>query len=137
MNDLFDVLSPADIIFQKREIGYKRAFPVVEAVKSSISAYRTDERFKQLKNQTNDLLEKGRPSSLLSSRPTRQTRRSTFLNDFSVEESLGERTDESFEMKSIFFEIIDLTISELNARFCEQNPILKALSYADDMDSNH
>ncbi|KAJ6649143.1 Zinc finger MYM-type protein 1, partial [Pseudolycoriella hygida] len=110
INEILSFLAPADVIFQKREIGYKRAMPV-------------------------DLLEKTAPESSASSRPVRQNgKRSTLLDDFTVEETIGERSGEETEMKSIYFEIIDVTIAELEARFSENNTNLLALSNADNMD---
>lgn len=136
MNEILNIIAPADIIFQKREIGYKRALPVVEAVKSSILELRTNQRFQELAKQSEDLI--GSIASDPSvSRPVRQNRgRSTALKDFVVEETIGERSDEVTEMKSLFFEVIDVTTAELNARFSENNSILLAVSSADNMDLN-
>ncbi|KAJ6644666.1 Zinc finger MYM-type protein 1 [Pseudolycoriella hygida] len=95
INEILSFLAPADVIFQKREIGYKRVMPVVESVKTCILELRNDKR-------------------------------STLLDDFTVEETIGERSGEE--------EIIDVTIAELEARFSENNSILLALSNADSMD---
>lgn len=132
INEILSVLEPADTIYQKREIGYKRALPVIEAVKSSISKYRTVEHLKNFVKLAEDLLMK--ISSASSSRPVRQNRgRSTRLNDFVILETLGERSEEPVALKSIYFQIIDVTVTELNARFSENNEILLALSETDNM----
>lgn len=132
INEILSVLEPADTIFQKRGIGYKRAMPVIEAVKSSIMEYRTEEQLKKFDELADDLLKISTPTS---SRPTRQNRaRSSRLKDFVVTETLGERTEEPLELKSIYFQIIDVIVTELNARFSENDEILVALSEADNMD---
>lgn len=100
MNEILNVIAPADIVFQNREIGYKRALPVVNAVKSSILEYRTEQRYQKFVKQSEDLTSK----SSVFSRPVRQNRqRSTALKGFVVEETLGERSDETTQMKSVFF----------------------------------
>lgn len=56
------------------------------------------------------------------------------MNDFIVEESLGERGNEIDEIKSCFYEIIDVVLSEFNARFTENNEFLLAVSNSIDME---
>lgn len=76
----------------------------MESVKSSILEYRTDQHYKDFVKQADDLIGNITSHSSVFSRPVRKNRgRSTLLNDFVVEESLGERTDEATEMKSLFF----------------------------------
>lgn len=136
MNEILNIIEPADVIFQKREIGYKRALPVVESVKKSILELRTNQRYQQFVEQSEELI-KTIVSSPPLRRPVRKNRgRSSALKDFVVYETLGERSDEDTEMKSFLFEVIDVTIVELNARFSENISILLALSSADSMDLN-
>lgn len=136
VNEILDIIAPADIIFQKREIGYKRALPVVEAVKSSILALRTNQRFQEFAKQSEDLIEISASNPSIS-RPVRQNRgRSTAFKGFVVEETIGERSNDVTEMKSLFFEVIDVTNAEMNARFSENTSILLGVSSADNMDLN-
>lgn len=104
VNEILEVLAPADVVFQKREIGYRRAMPVVESVKSSILEYRSDARYQQIERNANELLGKITSGSVTSSRPVRQNRgKSTLLKEYTVEQSIGERSSEAIELKSFFF----------------------------------
>lgn len=135
VNEVLSVISPADTIFQKREIGYKRAMPVIEAVKSSIAEYRSDEKFFEFVKKTEDFMSANISPPIIPLRPVRQNRqRSTYLKEFIIEESLGERSTEEINIKSAYFQIIDVILSEFNARFTENNKFLLALSSADNFD---
>lgn len=58
------------------------------------------------------------------------------MDDFVIEESIGERSGETDEMKRCFFEIIDVTLKELDARFTENSQILLALTSSHNMELN-
>lgn len=135
MDELLSALAPADTIFQKREISYRRAIPVLEAVKTTVGEYRDPEGFDQLMEKTNALM----GTIPVVVRPARriQRRRSTMLRDFVVEETLGERSDDDDSIKSCFFEIIDVTLMEFDKRFTENDEILLALSSSDEMQLNN
>ena len=47
MDELLTALTPADAIFQSREMSYHRAMPVVEIAKGTIANYRTQENLEQ------------------------------------------------------------------------------------------
>lgn len=66
-------------------------------------------------------------------RPIRNRRRSTLLDGFIVTDSIGEQTDIKIKLKSIFFEIIDVSLIEFDHRFTENNHILLALSSSSEM----
>lgn len=58
MEELLLNLKPADTIFQKRKIAYRRSMPVLDAVKSSIAEYRRDEKFEEFIAKAQKLLQK-------------------------------------------------------------------------------
>lgn len=136
MDELLTALAPADAIFQSREISYHRAMPVIEAVKATIADYRNPETLNNFMEKVEEIISSSveliEPAN--SVRPTRNRRRSTLLNDFVVEESIGERTDENEDIKSCFYEVIDVSLEELDYRFTENNDILLALSNAPNME---
>lgn len=77
------------------------------------------------------------PTPAEDSRPIRQRRRSTYLNDFVVMDSIGERNDISdakLLLKASYFEIIDLISHEMQRRFNDNNDVLLSLSSANDFD---
>lgn len=128
INEILGVLAPADIVFQKQEISYRRAIPVVEAVISTITAFRKGEEFDKFIKKTEDFMDENM-TLLNSKRPVRQNRqRSVRLNNFSIESSLGERSDVAVQIEATFYKVIDVTVSELKSRFSENNTILLALS---------
>lgn len=104
---------------------------MIEAVKSTVANYRSSEVFDQFMDKADKLL----GTTPVVQRPARriQRRRSTMLRDFVVEESIGERSDPDEEIKSCFFEIIDVTLAEFDNRFTENNEILLALSNSEGM----
>lgn len=125
MDAFLSTLEPADSIFQMREMSYRRAMPVIDAVKSTINEYRTETKFESFMANALQLI----PESLQIAQPIRRTRRRpTAMDDFTVEETIGERSNEFDEIKSCFFEVIDVALAEFGARFTENNDILLALS---------
>lgn len=93
-------LKPADTMLQKREIGYRRAMPVLDAVKSTITEYRSDEKFEKFVEKAQKLLrkeqsgeeqpEEEQPQEIPQA-ALRTRRRPTHLEDFVIEETIGER----------------------------------------------
>lgn len=136
MDELLTALTPADAIFQSREMSYHRAMPVVEIAKGTIANYRTQENFEQFMNAANQLISESVDviEQASSSRPIRNRRRSTRLGDFVVEESIGERSDEIDQITSSYNEVIDVALAEFDARFTENNDILLALSHSPNME---
>lgn len=66
--------------------------------------------------------------------PARRNRRlSTRLENSVVEETVGQRPNEDDEIESCFNQIIDVTLSEFDKRFTENNEILVALSKSPEM----
>lgn len=135
LDEILSVIKPADTIFQKRDIGYKRAMPVLEAVISSVREYRTDEKYAECLKNTDDFIDQNTSTNpLLSSRPIRNRQRSTLLRAFAIEDTLGERSSPDVNMKSTYYEIIDIILLEFHERFSENNKVLLALSSADNFD---
>lgn len=132
MDKLLSTLEPADAIFQKREMSYHRAMPIIDSVKSTIITYREREQFEDVLEDAHKLI----PESFFAgAQPAKRTRRrNTNFADFVIEETLGERSNEEDEIKSCFHEVIDVVLAEFDARFTENNDILLALSSSTEMD---
>lgn len=133
MDELLSALAPVDAILQKRETSYHRAMPVIEAVKVTIADYRKLGMFDRIMESVEQLISESADPTR-PARSTRNRRRSTYLTDFVIEESIGERCDENDEIKSNFNEVIDVILAEFDARFAENNDILLALSNSPNMD---
>ena len=101
--------------------------PVTGAVKLNIT-----ETFDEFLHKAEELMPaKSNQRSLRTDR-----KKSTRLNDFSVEESIGERSSQSVEIKSCFFKIIDIALTEFNNLITENNEFLLAISNSPDMEMN-
>lgn len=48
MDEFLSAMAPADTLFQKQEISYHRAVPMIEALKSTIAGYRNSETFDKI-----------------------------------------------------------------------------------------
>lgn len=138
MDELLTLLAPADATFQSREMSYSKAMPIIEAVKERIADYRNPDVLNDFMEKTEQLISSSveliEPSAAARARPTRNHRRSTLLGDFVIEESIGERPDESEDIRSCFYEVIDVSLEEFKDRFTENNDILLALSNAPNME---
>lgn len=135
MDKFLSALTPADAFFQSRETSYHKAMPVIEAVKGTITDYRTSDTFDECMEKVEQLIGVlERPVEAV--RPTRKRKKSTLLKGFAVEESTGQRLSESDEIKSCFYEVIDIALAEIDARFTENHEILLALSKAPNMELN-
>lgn len=131
MNELLTSLAPADTILQKREMSYRRATPVIESVKSTITDFRNPEIFNQFMDKTKSLMDE----APITHQPVRRIqRRSTRLEDIVVEGTIGERSDPDVEIDSFYQKIIDVTLEEFDHRFSESNEILQAISSSVEME---
>lgn len=136
MDEFLAALAPADTVFQSHDIGYNRAIKVLDAVKSTIAAYRTDyfpDKCDEMLAIAHHLIGP-QATGTDAPCPTRDRRRSTLLREFVVEESIGERSDEFDEIRSCFHEVIDVTLAEFKNRFTENNEVLSALSKSSNME---
>lgn len=135
MKEVLCTLGPADTIFQKQEMSYRRAMPIIDAVKSTIGDNRNEEEFEKYLKQSDELIADSLGAFVRPARVgNRRRSRSTLLTGFTIEETIGERSDEMDEIKAIYYEIIDVTLSEFKERFSENNEILLALSSSAEMD---
>lgn len=132
MNDFLSSLAPADTILQQREMSYRRAKPVIDSVKSVIEEFRDPEIFKQFEEKAETLMNES-PKVYQPARRI-QRRRSTLLGDFSIEGTIGERSDPDVEIKSFFYECIDVTLTEFDNRFKENDAILQTISSSIEME---
>lgn len=130
MKDLLEVIDPANIALQKREIGYRQSIPIISATITQLEEFRTEENFQKYHAAATLLT-----GQQISSRRVRP--RSTKLSDSVVLETLGERNDDMVEIKSAFFDIIDNILLEMKKRFTENDQILLALSTAYQMEGDN
>ena len=128
---LLGVIEPANQILQKREVGYRQAMPVIQAVKTNINAMRNDASFTLFLNEAEEKLD---TMEYVPLRPRRIRQRSSRLSESVVMSTLGERDfDESNEattFKQIYYEIIDKVILEMDERFERNSGILNAVEAA-------
>lgn len=133
LSKLLGIIEPANQVLQKRDTGYRKAMPIIQAVKKNIQAMRNDSTFLEVVKDTQQSLTSigYEPEA---EQPVRRRRRSTLLHDSVVMSTLGERDsdDESVLLKRIYFEIIDTVESEMTRRFDQNNDILMAIEAAND-----
>lgn len=132
MKKFLNTIAPADKILQSRDIGFREAMPVIRDVLSKIVELRNEESFDRiLESANNMMLKEDILVNQSQARPTRNKMRPAALNDFIITERIGERnTEPLIEIKSAYFEIIDLFESEFTRRFEENEEILLAISEA-------
>lgn len=131
MSDFLDSLGPVDRLLQSRSISFNRAMPMIQAIQSTISDWKSDENFNKYMKIAGELC----PISLEPTQ-TRKRRRSTTLDEFVVGSTIGQRSKEDDDVKAMYYEIIQVVDRELKERFSENNDILLALTNADNMDLN-
>lgn len=136
LDQLLSTIEPANQILQRRDVGFRQAMPIIEAVFESVELLRSDEIFDRLVKLTDERLTALEAESLPT--PRRIRHRSTRLNDSVVMDSLGERQSEvdNGKFKSMYFEVIDYVLSEMRRRFQNNNNILLAISELNNINSN-
>lgn len=145
LNGLLGALDPATKILQKRDVGFRHAMPVIQAVFESVERLRTDESFKSVVIQTEETIktmnnpsenqDENQSQNENQSRPTRVRQRSSRLSNSIVTETLGEREPENIALKSAFFEVIDYVLNEMKKRFHNNSDILTAISDLNNVNS--
>lgn len=142
MKEFLNLISPADKILQSRDVGYREAVPVIETVISEVKKLRHVSSFdkfchssiEKLGESTNTIslaTSKAATTAVTSKRPARNKQRSSKLKEYIVTSSIGERnSDPKVEVKSTYYEVIDIFLSEMNERFTENSDILLAISDA-------
>lgn len=139
MNTFLSLILPSDKILQSKEIGFREAIPVIESVTSEISKLRSKEAFEQFCNDSEELIQKTLTSQefLSESRPRRNVQRpsSLSLTDFVITDRIGERNfDYKIEIRSAYFYVIDIFLSEMKRRFDKNSDMLLAISRAEEFD---
>lgn len=109
------------------------AVPVIDAVKSTITDYRNAIKFDEIMKKTEEQISLATFSATEQPAARRNRRLSTRLDNFVIEESIGQR-NENDEIQSCFDKIIDISLQEFDKRFLENNEILIALSKAPNME---
>lgn len=135
IKDLLQTIEPVTKAMQGRAIGYKDSMPLIRAVHTTIEKMRSQENFEKYYTQSTNLLNKSNPtvSPHTSNRPIRNKRQSTMLKDSVVDNTLGERNESNLELKSAFYETIDIVLIEMTNRFVKNDAILTAIDTADEM----
>lgn len=133
VKDLLEMIEPVTKSLQGREIGYKDSMPLIRAVHSTIAQLRSEENFNKYYLQATQLLDELDPTESIPNRPVRNRRQSTMLQNSVVEETLGERSDPTVNLKSAFYETIDIVLIEMANRFVKNDAILTAIDTADEM----
>lgn len=134
MKDLLETIEPVTKALQSRTIGYKDSMPLIKAVHSTINKMRSEECFKKYFTQATNMLEKDTESAQASTRPVRNRRQSIKLQDFVIEGTTGERSEPVINLKSAFFDTIDVVLIEMENRFIKDDAILTAIDTAEEMD---
>lgn len=132
--ELLEQIEPANQILQSREVGYRQAIPIIEAVKEKVELMRNDGKYDNYLKQTENIM----AGNDFIPDLRRNSRRPSRLDNFVVMTTIGERETENdtLRLKQIYFEIIDKTIREINSRFTENNEILMALVAANEIDKH-
>lgn len=140
MDVLLSTIEPANQFLQKRNVGFRHAMPVIEAVIKSVENFRADESFERFIQNTEETLKNIEHED---SRPRRIRQRSSQLTDSVVMETLGESSsdDENQALKSAYLEVIDYILNEMDKRFHNNSDVLMAISelnnmHASDFDRN-
>lgn len=135
MNSFLNLIAPADKILQSRDVGFREAVPVIETVKSEILKLRSTESFLNFWTSATDRMQNESVQSIETSRPRRNVNRPTSLNDFIITDRIGEKNcDFEIEIRSSYFKVIDLFLSELKKRFEDNAEILEAISRIEEFD---
>lgn len=138
LNRLLSTIEPANQILQKRDIGFREAMPVIDAVFNSVKNFRTDESF-------DNFIECMKVTQIsienfdLNTRPQRLLQRSLRLNDSVITDSFGETQpqNENISLKSPYFEVLDYTLNEMKNRFHNNSEMLLAISELNNINSTN
>lgn len=132
LHDLLEIIVPADQALQSRTIGYGGAMDVINAVTQSIKDLRETDKFDEFFQKAEQLLQTEMTDST-HPRPVRN-RRSSLHSGSILTERVGERSDLKTELKSAYFQAIDVMLLEMDRRFSDNSDVLFALSTASELD---
>lgn len=143
--EILSLIEPGHKMLQSREVGFRQAKPIMEAIFESLKELRTDESFQRFFKSVEELIlsyENEAPEA----RPQRIRQRCSRLNDSIVMATLGERQIEIGAQnedqrqiilaKSQYFDIIDRILMEMNRRFQENSDILIAITEVNNLESD-
>lgn len=132
MKEFLDLISPADKILQSRDVGYREALPVIRTVVSEVEKLRTPESFDKFWKRSEEILVKDCAENIPSlDRPSRSKKLPTNFSQFIITDRIGQRSKDKFtEIKSAYYEVIDIFKAEMERRFEENSDILLAISDA-------
>lgn len=127
------VIEPANRLLQSRDVGFRKAMPIIDAVMEKLVDLRTDESHDHFLKLTEETLTAN--GLTLTQKTGRIRRRSSLLSDSVVMSTLDEKRfeNETSLLKSVHFEVIDRIICEMRNRFDHNNNILLAIAAANDI----
>lgn len=131
MKKLLDMIEPANLVLQKKEMGYSNALPVINTVIEETVKLKTDKEFDEIEKEVNEFRKKFGLTCVANTRPQRTLQTSVRLSEYSVTETLGHRNKEATKMA--YFDVLTIIKNEMDKRFTENSAILIALSGCSDM----
>lgn len=125
MREFLSVIEPANRILQDRDVGLRKALPIIETMMKNIRNLRTDEAHDRFLKLTEETV----TANGLTQRSQKIRRRSYRLTDSVVMSTLRERRfdNDALLFESVHFEVIDRVICEMGDRFNNNNDILKKI----------
>lgn len=134
MKEFLNLISSADKILQSRDVGYREAMPVINTCISEVGKLRTTDSFDRIWKCSEEILSKHGVLLSNTNQPKRIRKRPSTLASFVITDPIGERnTDVKVEIKSAYFEVIDIFMADMKIRFEENSDILLAISDANEL----
>lgn len=130
------LLQPADAVLQNRKTGLRNAVEIVQSVKQSLYSLRKDSEFKSILDQSTELLSKVSEDG----GPRKRQIKSVEMKDFVITERLPAHCEmhnsNTQPLKGVFYETLDVVISQLNERFSDNEELLTAISSVEKFEVN-
>lgn len=134
MKKFLNLIAPADKILQSRDVGFREAMPVIENTLEKVMDLRATSCFNSAWTECEEILNDTADKNS-EARPTRNKQRSVKLDHFIITDTIGERSnDAKIEIRSAYYQVLDIFSSEMEKRFHDNSDILLALSEADEFD---
>lgn len=130
MKEFLNTIAPADKVLQSRDVGFREAQPIIQDVVSKILKLREQDSFGRILGLATNLIPEDQTSKVVETRPTRNKKRPSHLNNFVITDCFGEKSDTLVVIKSAYFGVIDLFMLEMGQRFDDKNQILLAIPEA-------
>ncbi|XP_031336252.1 uncharacterized protein LOC116165729 [Photinus pyralis] len=135
MNKVLHALEPADKLLQARETDLRQSARITDSLIEVIQGFRDDATFEEIwKICTSG--DYNTNTSLAEAEPVENKRRrkvNSALKDCVVMETTGASRD-SCNLKSVFFEVLDVMLLELKRRFSENGELIHSLQAAENLE---